>query len=382
MAAITRQKTKYPGVFFRLTRRLGGAGEERVYYIVFKKDGKTIEEKVGRQYADNMTPAKAAAIRSEKIEGKRPSRKEFRAALNACPADQCGTIGELWRYFLAHRCSAQASPNGIKVDQCNFNKYLNIFENKKAKELTTENVLELKEKLIALGKSPQTVKHVLGLLRRILRFGERNGQCAIPDSAQLYFDMPKVDNQKTEFLTTDQLSKLKKALDDEIDQDAAAFIRLALATGMRKGAIIGLRWDDIDFERGYITLRGEEAKNDKTAKIPLNTAARAILKKVSRTESVYVFPGRNGNKRSDFRRVARRVKEKAGLPQGFRPLHGLRHTFASYLASSGEVTLYTIQRLLTHSTPQTTQRYAHLADEAMHKAASIASQIFIKKDDK
>ena len=57
-----RKKTNYPGVFYREADRLGGSGKERVYYIVFKKNGKTHEEKVGRQFVDDMTPARAARI--------------------------------------------------------------------------------------------------------------------------------------------------------------------------------------------------------------------------------------------------------------------------------------------------------------------------------
>ncbi len=69
------------------------------------------------------------------------------------------------------------------------------------------------------------------------------------------------------------------------------------------------------------------------------------------------------------------------MPDDFRPLHGLRHVFASYLASSGKVDLYTLQKLLTHASPQMTQRYAHLADDAMQRAASVANEIFEQKKD-
>ncbi len=67
----------------------------------------------------------------------------------------------------------------------------------------------------------------------------------------------------------------------------------------------------------------------------------------------------------------KRIKEAANLPADFRPLHGLRHTYASWLASSGKVDLFTLQKLMTHGSPQMTQRYAHLADEAVKKAASV-----------
>lgn len=81
--------------------------------------------------------------------------------------------------------------------------------------------------------------------------------------------------------------------------------------------------------------------------------------------------------------MARRVRDKAGLPPDFRPLHGLRHTYASFLASSGKVDIYALQKLLTHESPEMTARYAHLADEVMKRAASVADemQLFAKDHD-
>jgi hypothetical protein len=73
-----RKKTLYPGVFYRESKRIGGRGIEKVFYVVYKKNGKTVEAKAGRQYSDDMSPARAAHIRSELIEGKRLSRKETR----------------------------------------------------------------------------------------------------------------------------------------------------------------------------------------------------------------------------------------------------------------------------------------------------------------
>jgi integrase len=184
-----------------------------------------------------------------------------------------------------------------------------------------------------------------------------------------------VDNTKTENLTNEQMVAFLQALNEEKDQNAAGLIRLALTTGMRKGALMGLQWADVDFERGFILLRGTLAKNEKTEKIPMSSAARLILESLDRGDSAYVFPGKDGQ-RKDYRKIARRVRDKAGLPKDFRPLHGLRHTFASWMASTGAVDLYTLQKLLTHNSPQMTQRYAHLADEALKRAAAVAGDIF------
>ena len=71
----------------------------------------------------------------------------------------------------------------------------------------------------------------------------------------------------------------------------------------------------------------------------------------------------------------KRIAKAAELPQGFRPLHGLRHVYASMLASSGQVDMYTLQKLLTHKSPLMTQRYAHLRDDALKRAASLAGDI-------
>ncbi len=75
-----------------------------------------------------------------------------------------------------------------------------------------------------------------------------------------------------------------------------------------------------------------------------------------------------------------RIKVAAGLPADFRPLHGLRHVYASMLASSGQVDMYTLQKLLTHKSPIMTQRYAHLRDEALKKASGVASDIIGELD--
>ena len=65
--ALNRNGNPYPGVFYREVQRAGNNGTERSYLVVFKRDGKTIEEGVGRQFKDNMTPARANKIRLDLI---------------------------------------------------------------------------------------------------------------------------------------------------------------------------------------------------------------------------------------------------------------------------------------------------------------------------
>ena len=88
------------------------------------------------------------------------------------------------------------------------------------------------------------------------------------------------------------------------------------------------------------------------------------------------FPAGNGRQRIDIKNQVNRIREAAWLPKTFRALHGLRHVYASMLVSSGEVDLYTLQKLLTHKDTRMTQRYAHLRDEALKKASAVAADLF------
>ena len=106
-----RIKTNYPGVYYRNAKRAGG-GVERVYYIVFKKAGKTIEEKTGRQYQDDMTPARASRIRSERMEGRRKSRKEIQKEADKRRAQTMPYYG---MYFMRRNRAIKASVMIITV---------------------------------------------------------------------------------------------------------------------------------------------------------------------------------------------------------------------------------------------------------------------------
>jgi integrase len=185
--------------------------------------------------------------------------------------------------------------------------------------------------------------------------------------------MPKVYNLKTEDLTPEMLKKLLKAIDEDYDIQTANFVKIALYTGMRRSEIFRLQWEDIDCQHGFIYLRDPKGGPDQ--KIPLNNAARSVFKCQPKIDSSYVFPGRYGGQLTDNSRSINRIKKRAGLPKDFRPLHGLRHAYASMLASSGKVDMYTLQKLLTHKSPQMTQRYAHLRDETLKKAADLAGDI-------
>jgi len=239
---------------------------------------------------------------------------------------------------------------------------------------------------------PATAFAILELLRRLVNF------CVdrrLTSGLSFKIKMPTVNNLKTENLNAEQLGRLLKVLRGErleddppdyepeaINPDARDIMLMALFTGMRRGEIFRLTWDDVDMERGFLAIRNPKGGKDQS--IPLSDAARELLEARPRREKKhgeeaetveYVFPGRSGGKRTDVKKALQKIRERARLPEGFRPLHGLRHVFASALASSGEVDLFTLQRLLTHKSPTMTMRYAHLSDAALRRAAGVAGRI-------
>jgi integrase len=281
-----------------------------------------------------MTAAKAASIRGQRMEGKDATNEEKRAAVRAAKVEEESrySFNKLWSLFE----EAKSANRTVNDDRIRYNLHIApSLGTKSIPELTVHDIDKLRVKLEKAGKSPQTVKHVLTLIKRMLNFALRRGYVeSIPGT--LHITMPTVDNKVTENLTAEQVQKLLQALDEEADQVQASIVRLALFTGMRRSALLNLEWGDLDFERGFIPLRGDVAKKQKTETIPMNDQARAILNGLPQTKSPYVFPGRYDDKpRGNISPMLKRVREKVGLPESFRPLHGLRHSFASWLASSG-----------------------------------------------
>ncbi|MCJ7542903.1 MAG: site-specific integrase, partial [Desulfobacterales bacterium] len=343
-----RFETKYAGVYYIKSKAIGSNKSEKIYYIRYRKKGSMIDEKAGRQYQDDMTPAKASGMRARRIEGKEPTNKEKRAFEGAEKEAESNrwTINKLWAAYKENRPDLK----GIVTDENRFNNYIEPnFGKKEPRELIQLEIDRLRINLLK-KKAPQTVKHVLELLRRVTNFGFRKG---LSKRLNFSIEMPKVSNLKTEDLDPDQLTELLKVIEKDDHPDAGPMMKMALFTGMRRGEMFKLKWSDVDFDRGFINLTDPKGGPDQ--KIPLNDAVRELLKSHPRTKSQFVFPGRGGRKRTDIKHQVNKIKKEAGLPKDFRPLHGLRHVYASMLASSGEVDMYVLQRLLTHKSPLMTQ---------------------------
>jgi integrase len=362
MRKLERIKTGYLGVFYYNVPSPATGKPERIYYIRYRRDGKEVEEPCGRQYQDDMTPARANQIRVEKMTGRKLSRKEARIEAAAVK----WTIGRLWQEYIGPKPKTK----GFTTDRSRYQKFLQ--GSLGAKEPCEITMIEVHRLRINLSKtlSAKTVKNVLELLERVVNFGTKKGLCA---GLGFKPEHPRINNQRTEDLTPEQIAKLLQAIDEDHDRQAGNLMKLALFTGMRRGELFKLQWQHVDFDKGFIHIIGPKGGKDQT--IPLNQAARDLLENHQRTGSDFVFPGRGGGQRVEMRRPIDRIRKAAGLPKDFRPLHGLRHTYASMLASSGQVDLYTLQKLLTHKTGAMTQRYAHLRDDTLRRASDLAGDL-------
>jgi integrase len=231
------------------------------------------------------------------------------------------------------------------------------------------------EKLTPKGipYAPATIRQVLVLVKRVFNWGIEQG---------LYHGLnpcasiatPKFDNQVTNPLNTNSMESLMQVLSSWENERAVLAIKFALYTGKRKGEICKLTWDCVDLETGYITLKSTNTKSKETQTLPMNNKALAILHRCQELEICdYVFPSNEGSYYNTLNDTWKRIRKRAKINIRF---HDLRHTYASYLASSGKVDIYTLKELLGHSTIEMTQRYAHLINGALKKAACVADEVF------
>ncbi len=180
------------------------------------------------------------------------------------------------------------------------------------------------------------------------------------------------EEKRHRWLSENELSRLGDALDTHRNQQAANAIRLQLLTGARIGEVLSAQWSLFDLDRGVWIKSSHHTKQKRTEHLPLAKAAVALLKKIHDAQtngSAFAFPGRSKDKPIvDLKKFWKSLIADADI-QDYR-IHDNRHTHASQLVSSG-MSLAIVGRLLGHTNPLTTQRYAHIADEPLRAAAEV-----------
>lgn len=202
--------------------------------------------------------------------------------------------------------------------------------------------------------------------------------CAAINFVRLEFDRPDLPNPvaslglqepegRVRYLTREEAARLIAAADQfSTRPHLAAFIRLALNTGCRKGELLNLEWSRVDLDRRLILLQAKDNKSKRRRTIPLNDDAVGVLIKLQDWQgnhapgTPWVFGRDSGRKITTFKTAWTGALKRAGI-EDFR-IHDLRHTFASWLVMQGE-SLYVVKELLGHSSIIVTERYAHLAPQ-------------------
>ena len=228
--------------------------------------------------------------------------------------------------------------------------------------VTTAILEQAMADLIAKHYMPQTIVHYLKFLRHVFRWAIGRG--VIEKSPFTSVKLPTVRAGRTRFLSIEEEARLCRA----IGQPYGAWIRLAILTGLRKSEQFGLRWADIDLNRGLITL--PETKSGNVQYVHLMEEAKTILHSlVPGNTSVWVFPSENPDTHLDPDNFYGRVYMPAlkGAKLDGVTWHTLRHTFASRLAMNGQAPS-TIAALLRHSGTDLVARYAHLSPTHLQRA--------------
>ena len=150
-----------------------------------------------------------------------------------------------------------------------------------------------------------------------------------------------------------------------------SLLELAYATGMRVSEVVRLRIADIDSQR--MTIRVEQGKGRKDRYVMLSPSLLETLREYWRVSKpkVFLFPGLGGKKPLDVtvaQRVFFQAKTRARIGKRV-SFHTLRHSFATHALEDG-ANVRTIQALLGHRSLETTQRYAHVSEDSLHRVKS------------
>lgn len=241
-------------------------------------------------------------------------------------------------------------------------------------DMTSQSVGQwLNEKRVG-GLAPASVEKLRVILGRSFVLGaswdipgtERNPTRGIPRKP--------LNNNRERFLTPEDTVRLKAAVAASQNPQLQHIVGLLLLTGARLRELLDAKWDNVDVERRSWFI--PDSKTGKPRYVPLSTAAVAIIETLPRFKGCpWLVP--NPETRKPFVSIKhgwQNAIKEANLP-GLR-LHDLRHSAASFMVNSG-VDLFAVGKVLGHANYQSTQRYAHLANDTLLKAveAGAAKQV-------
>jgi integrase len=248
-----------------------------------------------------------------------------------------------------------------------------VFGNYPLNSFSTHMIDKFQTERLARYK-PASVNRLIEVLKHMFRKAEEwemVGKEALEKVRRVKL-IPE-NNRRLRFLSQEEC----QALIEKCDSHLRPIVITALNTGMRKGEILNLKWDQVDLKHGFILL--EETKNGERREIPINKTLRQTLEGLPRhIRSPYVFwHGEEGKPYQEVKKSFSSALKKAGIKDF--TFHDLRHCFASHLVMAG-CDLKTVQELLGHKTLTMTLRYAHLAPSHKVKAVGILDKTLRAKN--
>ncbi len=324
-----------------------------------------------RRYTLSRHPElNAAAARQEAIQVRGALRLGEDPLATRENRRQAPTIEDLFNDYMERHAKIHLRPNTIRSAEGMAKRHiLPKIGRIKVADLTRRDVEELHQ---SIKEAPYQANRVLLLLSKMMNLAKGwewrdNNPCE---------KVPKFhEDRRDRWLSTEEIERLCDALDQHSNQSAANAIRLMLLTGARRGEALTARWEDFNLELGIWTKPSHHTKQKRTEHVPLSAPAVQLLvsMKEANNGSPYLFPGDvAGKPLQEIKGVWATLCKRAKIRDV--RIHDLRHTYASHLVSSG-MSLPIVGRLLGHTQPQTTARYAHLADDPLRQATNRFASI-------
>ncbi len=265
------------------------------------------------------------------------------------------TFRELAEQYKEYKISRLKGKHSIDNEACTLKMLVAKLGKIELGLITTQRLEQLQTDMLAKGLAAATVNRKFDILNNMFTKAVDWDMAdeSILKRARRVKDLP-MHNRRLRYLSREECQTLINTSDPHL----TPIIITALNTGMRKGEILGLTWDNVDLKHGFILL--DKTKNGERREIPINSGLRATLQDITRRLDVpYVFYAPStgkpyGNIRKSFASALLRAKI-----HDFK-FHDLRHTFASQLVMTG-VDITTVSKLLGHKSLTMTLRYAHLS---------------------
>lgn len=230
--------------------------------------------------------------------------------------------------------------------------------------LSPRFMADFRDRKLSAGLSPSTVSRDLSLFSAVFTHARREWEYPFSNPVSDIRKPRPAPGRERRLMQGEEEALYRACQDLPGTAWMEQVIRIALATAMRRGEILALRWDDVDTERAVARLR--MTKNGSSRLVPLSPAALAVLEGLPRVdERVFPYSGNRVNL------AWQRVRLRAGLAGKDLHFHDLRHEAASRLAERGDLELLEVAAVTGHKDLRMLQRYTHLS--AMRIAQKLAA---------